>query len=203
VRVTGGSRPWRRRRPRSARALPSPWPCGSGRVPTLDRAGTAGSYRSRPSSPAGLTMCADPTKPGDPTNPARKQARPGQRAPSRRHDEPFRLTRSMTRLPSLLGFRTFRLAINCTQFDMVGVRSRPQMHSDRPALRGARRSAHTSDAMHNGGSRVTSPASDHHVGRLAFQNMSDPNDACADSGLPTRNCAHNEGYSGFELLRGV
>lgn len=120
-------------------------------------ASTTGSYRSRPSSPAGLTMCADPTKPGDPTNPARKQARPGQRAPSRRHDEPFRLTRSMTRLPSLLGFRTFRLAINCTQFGMVGVRSRPQMHSDRPALCGARRSAHTSDAMHNGGSARVLP----------------------------------------------
>ena len=80
----------------------------------------------------------------------RKQARTGQRTPSRRHDEPFRLTRSMTRLPSLLGFRTFRLAMNCTQFRhgrFAAARRRTQIIR---LCAGARGSAHAPDAMHNG-----------------------------------------------------
>ena len=90
--ASGESRPWRPRRPRSARALPSPWPWGSGSVPT-PRSGPA--PRARTVAARVRRRANDvrrPDKTRRPTNPARKQARPGQRAPSRRHDEPFRLT---------------------------------------------------------------------------------------------------------------
>ena len=145
-------------------------------------ASTTGSYRSRPSSPAGLTMCADPTKPGDPTNPARKQARPGQHAPSRRHDEPFRLTRSMTRLPSLLGFRTFgwrSTALSSAWSGFADARRCTQIvrlcagHADLPIRRTQCITADLCTLSYGGRVRsVTAARSDPHLSRLRLPGSS-------------------------------